>query len=147
MMKPDTRPTLDLSIYAHMQDHGDIRVYITWMITDGDPCIVLVPNRPKTHFDHIIPCVVPLNSAHLWGEGWGEEEHVKKMAAEFATAMNFTPDPARIFKITDLVREYLSDMLSLPTIPDETQGVAADMYHTDTETGAITHSEIKDYVH
>lgn len=142
------RPELDLRIYAWKQTHGDITVYLTWLISSGDPCIVMVPMRPPLHFQAVTPCVVPLESAHLWAEGWGGESHVKTMAEKFAKTMNFDPsDPHRIFKITDLVRHYLEDMLKMPDIPtSQTHGVVGEMMRHD-EDGDVHHTEIIDYVH
>lgn len=141
------RPALDLRIYAHWQTHGEFDVVLTWYITTGEPCIVLLPSGRRPDDMDMIPCVVTLNNAFRWDESLGDPVFIKDTLEDWAPALGFgTHDNRRKNRVLSLIRDYLGEMIAMPPAGHQAHEVVADVFHRDLETGKVKHIEVKDHV-
>jgi hypothetical protein len=144
---PAPKLTLDLRICAHRQKHGDWLVMLTWLITTGEPCMVIVPASQSYASEYAMPCVVTLGQIFRWDEKLGDPVFVKDTLEDWAPALGFSPhDSKRKNRLLGIIRHYLSDVISMPPAGTQAHEVTADIFQRDPATGKIKHIEVKDHV-
>jgi hypothetical protein len=90
------------------------------------------------HVDRITPCIIPLDMAYMWDEHTGNGGHCARRTMQFVANLGGDPMNHRLcFKVTDLIREHLGDLLSCPPMPAMEQVEVAFATLTSTETGAV----------
>lgn len=140
-------PALDLNLNHGCYQQGDITLYLSWLLTDGDPCMVLLPTYRQHDHTHVIPCVVTLADAHKWAEETCEGPYVDLMAGQFAAHLGLDPLKRRdVLRVQSVVRDWLGDLIATPPLPSNLRQKAADMFITDNVTGQVIHKEVSDYV-
>lgn len=145
--KPGSLPLLDLRMSHAVQHFGDIVVFQTWLLTDGDPCLVLLPRYRQAHHERVRPCVVQLSCAYLWDEKHGDPAYADLMAGTFAANLGLDPLRRRdVLRVQGIIRDLMHDLITIPVIPDGLRRKVADMLITDNTTGSVTHKEVTDYV-
>lgn len=141
----DTRIALDLSRYWWRQQHGDITALGTWFgTTTRRPVLVLVPSY-KEGYERVTPCIVPMDMLWAWSEEYGDPAHAARTSYQFATLLGLEAHNAfTCFRITDIIRSHIGDMLAMPPEPVERVAVA-DAILT-REDGRTIHREVYDRV-
>ena len=134
---------LDLTRYHGRYQHGDLTVFLTWFGNDLSPCLVLVPSFYEGH-ERVTPCVVLQRNAWLWSEAVGDGAHCARTSAQFCDHLRLNPTPTNTIRVSSIIRDHLTDLLSIPPAPFETV-VVADAIRRDSD-GTERHSEIKDRV-
>lgn len=138
-----TKPHLDLTKTNGERRYGDITAFFSWHGDKREPCLALLPanmiGRDKVR--QIKVCIVPLSSVWQWDEHTGSGRHAAFTSAQFAIAMGFEPSVQRCVTITNIVRDCIADILTMPPKPREMVTVA-DAIRTDAD-GREHHSEIK----
>lgn len=154
LILPDA-PAPDPTTYRHALDlrqchaayrRGDVLVWITWLRTTKDPCIVLTPRtRPVSH-ERIIPCIVPMARAWAWAEETGDLRDIMVTAGIFAANLGFNPmNPNNVRKIIGIVRDHLGDLLSCPPMPaSEDRRVVGELTIVHRDTGETLEREVRD---
>lgn len=137
---------IDLSKRHATHEHGDVTVIVTWTQHNRRPALVLVPTYAPLDNQRITPCIVPLNLAFKWDEHTGDGAHCADTTAIFAANLGFPFNPRLLFRLTDLIREHLGDLLSCPPMPAIEQVEVAFATLTNHETGAVTQSGITEDV-
>lgn len=140
------KPLLDLTLCAWRYEYGDITVIGTWQMTDRRPCMVLLPAYKRWEHTRVTPCVVPIDDAFLWDEHTGDGQYVASMSMAFSAALGLGMTPHVVFRVTDIVRQCLGDLIKMPPMPEDTRQVVADAIVTDPETGRTSEREIIDDV-
>jgi len=121
------RPQVDLNLCAWRRAIRGIEIFGTWSLTDNRPCMVLVPSGlPRW----MIPCIVPLDSAHLWAVETGDYDHIEKMARLFAANLGFGFGTSGIFAVMTAVQDCLGDLLMMRPRPAADQHAVADITMT-----------------
>lgn len=144
---PTPKLVLDLQHFAHKQAHGDITVIMTWMLTDADPCIVMIPTHKRENSMSMVPCIIPLASAFKWDEKVGDQLFQHDNLKDFAIALGFNPaDTKTRNRILRLIRDYIGDLIAMPLITSDGKGIVADVFRTDKETGKTKHIEVTGHV-
>lgn len=147
---PTYRHAIDLtSTYGAPIPRGDITVFRTWLrLADNwQACLVLVPSRVFVSNEKVIPCVVPLSTAHKWAEETGDFGQCLITAGHFAANLGFNPmNPKNPTRIIDIIRDLLGELISIP--PRESYApekvIAAQMDVIDNTTGKVTEIEVED---
>jgi hypothetical protein len=135
---PTPKLALDLSKFHSRHEHGDITVYVTWTQHNRRPALVLVPTFVPMHHERITPCIIPLDMAYMWDEHAGNGAHCARTTQMFVANLGGNPmNPRLCFKVTDLIREHLGDLLTCPPMRDMDQVEVAFATLKDTETGEI----------
>jgi hypothetical protein len=144
---PAAKLTLDLRICGWRQKHGDWMVMLTWLITTGEPCIVIVPASTSYKSEYLVPCVVTLAQAFRWDETHGDPLFIKTTLEDWAPALGFGEhDNKRKNRILGIIRDYLPDLVAMPPAGTEAHQVVADILHRNPLTGKTKHIEVKDHV-
>lgn len=147
METPGNFPLLDLRISHGVYRDGDVSIYLSWLLTTGDPCIVLTRAFAEQHHEKIIPCVVQLDNAYLWAEETAEGNYVDLMAGRFAANLGLDPlKRSDVIRVQGIIRDWLGELINMPPMPTDLRRKVADMLITNNETGEIIHKEVKDYV-
>lgn len=139
-------PEIDLAVYHKVYTYGDLRIYLTWLFSTAEACIVIVPNRRIISAERVVPCIVPLQAAFNWDEHMGDGRHTAQQAHRFAQNLGLDPHPQEVMKIVMAVRDVLGELTMMPPMPDYRRTKVADMIVTNDTTGEITHKEITDNV-
>lgn len=155
LIQPGTPHTPDPTTYRHALDlrqshaayrRGDVLVWITWLRTSGEACIVLTPRAARLSHERIIPCIVPLSRAWAWAEETGDLRDVMTSAGIFCANLGFNPlNPNNVRKVIGIVRDHLGDLLSCPPMeasPD--RRVVADVTIVNKSTGRTMEREVQD---
>lgn len=137
---------LDLSKTHATFLHGDLTVILTWLQHNRRPALVLVPTYALLNPDNVTPCIVPLDMAYMWDEHTGDGRHCATTTAIFMANLGMPPNPRLAFRVTDLIREHLGDLLSCPPMPAVEQVEVAFATLTNSETGQVTQSGITEDV-
>lgn len=140
-------PTLDLTKYAWSHTKGDLRVYGTWRYDDDDrqwvPCLAIVPAHHLLSFERVTPCIVTVDLAWIWSEEHGDEALAGAIIGDFLATLGMAPTPRNAYRVLDLIRDHLEDLIKrIPPRPPE-KTVAADAFVTDA-AGKQRHAEIKE---
>jgi hypothetical protein len=140
-------PLIDLARYKDKWTQGDLTLILTWLLTNGRPCLVIVPTFPKPSYERTMPCIVPMDHAFLWAEETGDGGHCAEVSIQFATALGMNPHNVHgLIRLTSMIREHLGDLLVCPPLPSSEKEVLADVLMTNTDTGRSIESEVIDYV-
>lgn len=145
------RPILDLTRNAWKKRHGDLDVYGTWF-WDGDdrqwvPCLVIVRAISVLNVERSVPCIIPLDHAWAWSEEQGGWEYVASTAVQFCEALRLEPSARSIFKIVDLVRSHLEDLIKrVPPRPADDQETTVRADVITKINGRSEHREVRDRV-
>jgi len=116
----ERRPDLDLRYHAFLKAYGDLTVIGTWFGRQRRPALVIVQTYKIGHPDKIIPCVVPLARAHVWSDSIGDFDDVMGTCFDFCLALGLNPwEPHNCFRIVDIVRNHLDDLIKMPPKPVE----------------------------
>lgn len=139
-----TKPHLDLTQTHGQRRYGDITAFFSWHGDKREPCLAMLPTKliGTDGVRAIKVCIVPMSSAWRWDEHTGDGRHAAFTSAQFAISMGFTPDVPRCVAITNIVRDCLGDLLTMPPKPRDLVTVA-DAIRIDAD-GREHHSEIKD---
>ena len=137
---------IDLSKRHDTFVHGDLSVILTWTQHNRRPALVLVPTFAVLHNQRVTPCIVPLDMAHMWDETTGDGRHCATTSMVFACNLSSEPSPRLCFRITDLIREHLGDLLMCPPMPAFQQVEVAFATLTDRDSGKVTQSGITEDV-
>jgi hypothetical protein len=148
---PLIRPVLDLTRNAWKHQHGDLTVYGTWYWDEDDkqwvPCVAIVPTASVLHWERVRPCIVPVDHAWAWSEEEGGWQYVAETAVHFCNALRMPPDTKSIFRIIDLVRNHLEDLLKrVPPRPSDDDELTVTADAIAKIDGASHQTEIKDRV-
>jgi hypothetical protein len=153
LILPDA-PAPDPTTYRHALDlrqshaayrRGDVLVWITWLRTSGEACIVLTPRRTPISHERIVPCIVPLSRAWAWAEETGDLRDVMTSAGLFCANLGFNPlNPNNVRKVIGIVRDHLGDLLSCPPMPTGERRVVADMTIINRDSGRVLEREVRD---
>ncbi|MBV7408758.1 hypothetical protein [Maritimibacter sp. DP1N21-5] len=148
LAQPAPKLAIDLNHVAWVVTKGDLTARFTWMITNGEPCMVILPTSMPYKSEYSRPCIVTLNQAFRWAEPpIGDPVFIKDMLEEFATPLGFGKhDNKRKNRVLALIRDNLDILIEMPPLPDDSREVVADVLHRDHDTGKITHREITDHV-
>ena len=148
---PSYRPAIDLTEWHRPpRRFGDVLVYYTWLrlADEWQACLVLVPATSITRNDRVVPCIVPMATAHKWAEETGDFQDCLITAGHFCANLGFNPfNPANPFKIISIIRENLHDLLTIP--PKDASNsreklIVADMEVTNHTTGKVEELEVRD---
>jgi len=138
---------IDLSKTAARFVHGDLTVYLTWTHHDRSPALVIVPSLHQINPERTTPCIVPLGLAYMWDEHTGDGAHCATTSIHFAASLGMDPmNPRNLFRITDLVRNHLQDLLTCPPMPAVDQVEVAFATMVNRDTGKITQTGITEDV-
>ncbi|KEP68788.1 hypothetical protein DL1_08535 [Thioclava dalianensis] len=139
-------PILDLNLRHAAYRRGSLEIILTWILTTGRPCLVLVPTRMRPSHEDVTPCIVPLDSVWKWTEEVGDPAEAAKMSLQFADALGFnTLDPRTVMAIAAAVRDHISDLLQMPPLSlVAARETVADVIVTDLDTGKTKEQEITD---
>jgi hypothetical protein len=133
-----TKPlALDLSKRHATFAHGSVTAILSWLQTDRRPCLVLIPTLALLHYDRVRPYVIPLDMAYMWDEHTGDGGHCAQASMKAAEQLGFAVNPRVCFKLTDIIREHLGDLLSCPPMPILMQTEVAIATVTNRETGKV----------
>lgn len=139
---------IDLTRCHFKRTVGDIDVFGTWFFGDASagprPCLVLLPaNRNSGR--RPVPIVILVDQAWIWSEEIGDPAESARRSLLYARLLGLnTADIGEAFRVAGLIRDHLSDLISLPPIPQSERFVAADGISTD-ENGRTTELKIFDY--
>lgn len=141
-------PILDLTMRHATYRHAGIEVVLTWALTNGRPCLVLIPQGAMPTHEAVTPCIVPMESAWQWSEEIGDVAACVRSSHAFASALGFNPNnPYTLIAITAAIREHLGDLLDMPALSMVAdREVVADAVVTNVETGEQREQEIVDNV-
>lgn len=142
----EARHALNLSRRHWVRPFGDVTAYGTWWLHDRRPCMVMVPSFRPLHYDRTRPCVIMMEDAWMWDEHIGDGAHVARQSAIFAEFLFGTTSVRNVFRVTDIVRECLTDLLRMPPMPQFDRAIVADAVILEHETGKVREAEIKDDV-
>lgn len=145
------RPCLDLTRNAWKKNHGDLDVYGTWYWDEDDsqwvPCLAIVPAAVVLHFERVVPCLVPIDHAWAWSEEEGGWDYVASTAIHFCSALRMQPDAKSVFRIVDLVRNHLEDLLKrIPARPKDDDELTVTADAVAKIDGKSHHTEVSDRV-
>lgn len=143
------KPMLDLRLYHQRYEVGDFAVYITWNLHTSEPCMVITPITRRTilSFNTVTPCVVPLSLAWVWDEHTGDGSHAARSCIQFASTLGMNPSSKEVlFRLSAIIRDALSDLVTCPPLPEDTRVKVADMVVEDQLTGRIIEKEVTDHV-
>lgn len=137
------KPELDLRFSHAEWTFGDIRMFLTWTLSDRRPAMVLLPARmtPGT-----APCVIKLDGAYLWTDTVvGDRFHQERAAGEFAAHLGFNPfDHGVRNRIITIIQNRLQDLLTMPPLIDTGEvATRADITLTNLSTGKVAEIEAK----
>lgn len=137
-------PDLDLTKYAFRRVKHGIVAYGTWYGRKREPALALI-SAVFEGLPGALPCVIPLNDAFLWAEETGEPRYWARMTLRFAAALGLNPaNQFDGYKVLDIIRDNLGDLVMMPPKPTE-KLVVADVIRTD-EYGRESHHEVTDNV-
>lgn len=139
-------PAFDLTQSHAVHTRGSITVWMTWNRLTGRPAMVLTPTDMHLSPQRTIPCVITLDTAHIWDEERGDLMHANIVGALFCANLGYNPHNAKnVLRLQGYIRDYLEDLIRMPPMPDETRAPVAEMLVIDNSTGAETVKEISDY--
>ncbi|WP_417724571.1 hypothetical protein [Salipiger sp.] len=145
LTNPNNFPLLDLRLNHGAFRTGEITLFKTWLLTDGTPCLVLVPSNKTTHHEKVRPCVVPLDCAWKWDEQRGPKGYAETESGKFCAFLGLNPINLRDrHRIQSVIRDWLGDLTAMPPMPDHLRRKVADLFITDHDTGKTTHKEVTD---
>ena len=145
------RPVLDLTEWHKPpQRFSDVLVYYTWLrlADEWQACLALVPAASVIGNDRVVPCIVPLATAHKWAEETGDFQDCLITAGIFCANLGFNPfNPKNPIKIISIIRDNLHDLLTIP--PKDTSNsreklITAEMEVMDNATGKVREIEVRD---
>ncbi len=138
---------LDFTKTHRTYQRGQITVYIMWTEGDLRPCMVLIPSRPRLHFDVVTPCVIPDLLAWAWAEETGDPAHAARSSLQFCDSLGWFPSPGNARMITGLVHDYIDDLITCPPRPKGDAVLAGFTKKADMHSGdVVSEGEIYDDV-
>jgi hypothetical protein len=142
-----TDHVLNLSKVHFVKRHGSIMAFGTWLKTNDGyrPCLVLIRVGDERS-EHCIPCIVTMDNIWVWTEEVGDEVKCGEIVAGFLDYLRLSPTKKNAFKILDVVRNHIGDVLSIPPRPRFETVVTADMVVTNNETGQRIETEVTEDV-
>jgi hypothetical protein len=140
------RHALDLRVSHAVFRRGDVIVWITWLRTTREPCIVLTPRDRVISHGRVVPCIVPLNRAWAWAEETGDPEDFMPSVGIFLANLGFNPlNKRNVIKLLSIIRDHLGDLLSCPPMPESPdRRHVADMTIINKTTGTTIEREVQD---
>lgn len=134
---------LNLEVSQWRRTYGDVEVFGTWLWTTHEPVLAFVPaiRRKGRAF---VPSVIRLNNTWIYSEELGDPRAAAAEAYQIAIALGAEPDRATCMKILGIIRDCLSDLINMPPAPESMRRVAAEIIHTNRETGEQRHAEVLD---
>lgn len=145
------RPCLDLTRNAWVKNHGDLTVYGTWYWDADDnqwvPSLVIMRAHARLLIEETMPCIVPVDHAWCWSEEEGGWEHIAPTLLAFCEALKMPDDQKSMFRLVDIVRNHLEDLLKrIPPRPKnfDDEAIVADAVAK--VNGKTHHTEISDRV-
>lgn len=139
---------LDLTRYQFRRASRGVVIYGTWYGREREPAMVLLPQHSES-VEQVTPAVIPLSQAHVWEKPSttaGAILALEARAARIADALGWNGnDLAARLRVVSIIRDNISDLLTMAPVPSSETDVAA--YATVTDADGRTHeSEILDYV-
>ena len=148
---PSYRPALDLTEWHRPPKRfGDVVVYYTWLrlADEWQACLALVPFGKMATSESVVPCIVPLATAHKWAEETGDFQDALITAGHFCANLGFNPfNRKNPLKIISIIRDNLHDLLTIP--PRDASNsrekiIRAEMEVTDNATGKVKEIQVRD---
>lgn len=139
-----TRYDLDLTQPAFTKRRGDLMLYGAWHGKRLRPCLVVLPAF-KTQGT---PLVIEVDDAWRWNPDDVEADprHNARMIGQFLLANGLDAHNAfTAMKVASLIHDHLGDLLRIPPKNTE-ERVIGDVFHTDLDSGKVTHKEIVERV-
>lgn len=149
-LAPEYRHAIDLTVtYGPPIARGDITVFRTWLrlVDSWQACLVLVPSRMFISNERVIPCIVPLATAHKWADDPDDFHERLIMAGHFAANLGFNPmNPKNPMRIMSIIQDLLGELITIPPRPEHApdQVVSAEMEVIDNQTGKVKEIEVRD---
>jgi hypothetical protein len=148
-LAPSYRHAIDLTVcHKPPKRHGSVTVFYTWLrLADSwQACLALVPSTALVSHDRVIPCIVPLSTAHKWAEETGDELDCMITAGRFCANLGWSPFNKRnVIKVMSVIRENLYDLLTIPPrMEDAPKMITAEMEVIDNQTGKVKEFEVSD---
>lgn len=136
-----TRYDLDLTQPHFEKRRGDLMLYGAWHGKRLRPCLVVLP---AFRIEKAVPLVIEVDDAWKWNPDDPDVDprHNANMVGTFLLSNGMDALNAFTFmKVTSLIHDHLGDLLRIPPKNAE-EVVVADAFHTDRDTGKVTHREI-----
>lgn len=140
MINVEEKPELRLDLSHAVWDFGDIRMYLTWTLSDRRPAMVLIPRYGRD----FVPYVIKMDSAYIWTDTIvGNPIAQERGAGAAAACMGFDPMDHRLrARIISIIQNRLQDLLTMPPLIDTGEvAVKADLVATNLETGKVIEIE------
>ena len=153
------KPSLDLTLHAWRQRHGDIEAFGTWFGERKRPCMVLL-RRGDYGLGHqrIRPSVILLdneidplsgewrNGLWVYDEREGNYLEAQIRAQGIAEGLGLGAGLTATFRVLGIIRDHLEDMTRIPPRPPTDRRVVADFRMTERDTGIAMETEVTDDV-
>lgn len=142
-----SRPILDLRKYHFRQTHGDITVFGSWFgetLEDIQPCLVLVPTYRQSKDRGAKPCIVALESAHLYYDKLSGPQHMLAICKLFNQYLGFEDSLSNVHRVAGIIESHLQSLLEIPPEPESEAYVAAEATITES-SGRTRTAEIIDH--
>lgn len=140
------RPALKLSVQRFCHVTRGIRVIGTWLMSGSrEPCLVLTNANIDLRSERLIPCVIPLSSAHRWTVEFGDPRHCARNVMAWLTvgALPGSPHDAKAHRaVFDAVQSRLTDLIHMPPAPFLGREIAGDITFTNRTTGEVIERDI-----
>ena len=135
---------LDLPRYHARHVHGDLTAWLTWFGDDLVGCLAITPTFYEG-WQRSAPCIVLQRHAWIWSEAIGDGAHCARTSLQFAAHLRMSPGVNSAMRITSIIRDHLSDLLSIPPAPFE-HVVVAEAIRRDRDTDKEHYHEVKQRV-